>query len=67
MKDYSKTEKDGLEAIRIAQGDKQGPMLLVTLYGKTDNIEKAQKYAALVKKIAATVVVTFRAKGRRHG
>jgi tetratricopeptide (TPR) repeat protein len=51
MKDLSNEEKDALEAVRIAPMDKEGAVLLISFYRKAGDLEKAQKYADLVKNI----------------
>jgi len=54
MKDFSNEERDALEAVKIAPMDKEGALLLISFYRKSGDIEKAQKYADVVRKISET-------------
>jgi tetratricopeptide (TPR) repeat protein len=51
LKDFDHAKKDALQAIRLAPGRKEAPLLLVTLYRNEGDRDKAQEYAEMVQKI----------------
>lgn len=52
MKDLPAAETDALQAAKVDPGDNGAPLLLVTIYRKEGNIERAQEYADRVQQIA---------------
>ena len=52
VKNLPAAEADALQAAKIDPGDNGAPLLLVTIYRKEGNLEKAQEYADRVQQIA---------------
>ncbi len=52
IKDLPAAETDALQAAKIDPGDNGAPLLLVTIYRKQGNLERAQEYADRVQQIA---------------
>jgi len=48
---YKSAEADALQAFGFTPHDKQGPLLLIDIYRKQQDPEKAQKYAELAQKL----------------
>jgi tetratricopeptide (TPR) repeat protein len=51
IQDYKQAEADVLRAVDLGPHDKQGPLLLIDIYRKEQDAEKAQKYAELAQKL----------------
>ena len=51
IEDYKHAEADALRAFELGPHDKQGPLLLIDIYRKQHDAEKAQKYAELAQKL----------------
>ena len=51
IEDYKHAEADALHAFELGPHDKQGPLLLIDIYRKQHDPEKAQKYAELAQKL----------------
>ncbi len=51
MNDLKAAENDALESIQMDPNGREAPLLLVTIYRKEGNAEKAQEYADLVKRL----------------
>ncbi|HLV85836.1 MAG TPA: tetratricopeptide repeat protein [Candidatus Sulfotelmatobacter sp.] len=49
--DYKSAEADALHAFELGPRDKQGPLLLIDIYRKEQDPDKAQKYAELAQKL----------------
>jgi tetratricopeptide (TPR) repeat protein len=49
--DYKSAEADALRAFGLTPHDKQGPLLLIDIYRKQQDSEKAQKYAESAQKL----------------
>lgn len=49
--DYKSAEADALRAFELGPRDKQGPLLLIDIYRKEQDPDKAQKYAELAQKL----------------
>ena len=49
--DYKGAEADALRAFELGPHDKQGPLLLIDIYRKEQDPDKAQKYADLAQKL----------------
>jgi tetratricopeptide (TPR) repeat protein len=52
LKNLPAAEADAVLATKLDPGDNGAPLLLVTIYRKQGNLEKAQEYADLVQQIA---------------
>ena len=51
LQNWDAAEADALESIRLDPTEREAPLLLVTIYRKQGNPEKAQEYADMVKRI----------------
>jgi tetratricopeptide (TPR) repeat protein len=51
IQDYKHAEADALSAFQFDPHDKEGPLLLVGIYRKANEPEKAQKYADIAQKL----------------
>jgi tetratricopeptide (TPR) repeat protein len=49
--DYQHAEADALLAFEVTPHDKQGPLLLIDIYRKQHDMEKAQKYSEVAQKL----------------
>ena len=49
--DYKRAEADALQALEFGPRDKQGPLLLIDIYRKLQDVENVRKYAEMAQKL----------------
>ena len=49
--DYKRAEADALQALEFGPHDKQGPLLLIDIYRKLQDVEKVRQYAETAQKL----------------